>query len=755
MADDDKPGFALDVDLAEMRQQLATLPQEIERRGREMTALMDRHFKSMSAAAKKNTDDAGKAAEKAKARLAELAEAGDPAKKLARDFEKAKKEILALKEATGDEAAATAALTAAQKRYEDQLAAINDESKALKEGSEGIGDSAQQLGAGLSMINPQLGELAGLIANASDGAKGLSTAANAAGVSLGRVLTYALPLAAGIAAITAAYQINQRESERITAQRQFEREVAASLTDATRTLRDAEIDLAEATGAMTEAEAAKTRAQEVARRAVLDYAEAQRASKEELQGQIDEAQKYIKVQRGLAAALTITYDLSVGLPNAMKRMREQGIELSDILKRDTVSLNETIDGLTGLESGVADAKGKLGALNGALVEQGRVQGEVRKATDDAAEATRKRAAADTAAAEAAKARTEAEQRGKEAYAASASAMAEESARLARQGDLQRQLVETTRAAQESQLEGLDAIAAARRRELEQLQATGDAAIANAASDPERLAALEAQQQARNAILAKYAAEEQQLQQDTTAAEIAELAKRQQAQQAAAGRALAATVAIGDAWAGLAAQSVERMQARIEAQGEAATAAERAQLEAQLAQREQAARRGWAISKALNVAEATASAATGALEAYTSTLAGLPFPANVAAAPIVAGVVAAAGAAKVAEVAATPAPTFHTGLAPDEYMAKLRVEEGVLNGRGTSAVGGTQAVREMNRTGAPPAAMQPAQVQVQLVQSGRVVESQLLKNVRGGGVLSRVGAARKGHSGVTVKTRGGG
>lgn len=68
------------------------------------------------------------------------------------------------------------------------------------------------------------------------------------------------------------------------------------------------------------------------------------------------------------------------------------------------------------------------------------------------------------------------------------------------------------------------------------------------------------------------------------------------------------------------------------------------------------------------------------------------------------IAAATGAAQAAAIAATPAPTFHTGgmfrQAPDETNAKLIRGEGVLTRQAVRNLGGEQGLRAMNRGESP-------------------------------------------------------
>lgn len=104
----------------------------------------------------------------------------------------------------------------------------------------------------------------------------------------------------------------------------------------------------------------------------------------------------------------------------------------------------------------------------------------------------------------------------------------------------------------------------------------------------------------------------------------------------------------------------------------------AQIEAKREQIEsarKAARKQFEVEKAASLAAAIVNTA----EAVTQALASGPPPGNL----ILAGISGAAGAVQVGTIAAQQ-PSFHTGLAPDEYTAKLQKGEAVLSRQGIAA-----------------------------------------------------------------------
>lgn len=84
------------------------------------------------------------------------------------------------------------------------------------------------------------------------------------------------------------------------------------------------------------------------------------------------------------------------------------------------------------------------------------------------------------------------------------------------------------------------------------------------------------------------------------------------------------------------------------------------LERRLKSQKKAALVGYRIQQAADIAQATMSTIKGASDAFNSVFATVPYPANLVLAPVTAGLVAGAGAAQIAAIASTPAPSFRTG-----------------------------------------------------------------------------------------------
>lgn len=109
-------------------------------------------------------------------------------------------------------------------------------------------------------------------------------------------------------------------------------------------------------------------------------------------------------------------------------------------------------------------------------------------------------------------------------------------------------------------------------------------------------------------------------------------------------------------------------------------------------------------------------------------------------------VAAETTAAVVMIAAQQSPVVaHQGMAPDEFPARLRQGEGVLNPNGVAAVGGPDGVRRANSEG--PMASAGQQVVYATVLDGRVVSSIAAKEIRKrGGPLGDLDRAARGKIG---------
>lgn len=167
--------------------------------------------------------------------------------------------------------------------------------------------------------------------------------------------------------------------------------------------------------------------------------------------------------------------------------------------------------------------------------------------------------------------------------------------------------------------------------------------------------------------------------------------------AVASAASSALSSVGALAASQAQREIEAVRTAREQLGEDITRAEQAQLEKREAAAKRAARRAFAIQQAA----ALATAAIQGAQAVISALATL----GPVAGPIAAGLLTASIAAQVALIASTPPPKFAAGgiVEPQSYDGRLieaEPGEGVLTRRGVRAVGGEEGVAAANRGEGP-------------------------------------------------------
>lgn len=164
--------------------------------------------------------------------------------------------------------------------------------------------------------------------------------------------------------------------------------------------------------------------------------------------------------------------------------------------------------------------------------------------------------------------------------------------------------------------------------------------------------------------------------------------------------LAAAQQLADLGYDIATESAQAAADALEDTDRNLTTAKRAQLEARQKQEEKAAKRFFALSKALSLVQITVATAEGVQSAIAS---GMKLGGPVAAALLAAGVVAS-GVAQAAIVAKQKPPTAHRGLTPvagsaaDEGVTMLTAGEAVLSPRGVEAAGGPGGVSAMNAGG---------------------------------------------------------
>ena len=672
MATEEVIGIGVELQLADLRKQLATIP--------------------------------GLTADQAKLMVAELAKANKAAEK-----------------------AAKASVAATRKAAEEAKKSVDNVATSFRSSADDSSDIASQFSAGFGLLSDSAGNALRSVSDLFDGIKGIGSAARDSGLSLRAVGAAVGVAAVAIAAASIAYRVATLEVERINQTRKVEAEIAASLLPAYRSLEDAQAANARATGALTEAGLGELSVRRATQRAILDYASAQKEARKQAYETIIANEAWANSQRSLARGIAIVAAYSTGLGAAGAR-------------KWAAEIDDAFDSVTGWRSSIEDAKAELAKLNAATQEQADVQGEVARLTLATAKATAGKTAADKAAVEAEKQRAEAIKSYLDGLKETATAHSEAIAALQDIAAGQRQA-----AASELERAAIARDAALEQVALEEGRAKSAAASIDATYQAEQLAA-----EARLEIERTYQAEVAALEEEATRKATEEIAKRQDAQRKlVAGVASDVASALGQ-FSDLAGGAAAALQKRLEEQGDQLTSSERKQLEERLAARRKGALAAFRIAQGAAIASAGVTAGLAALDAFQSAMATVPYPANLVVAPVSAAAVGLAGAAQVAAIAAQPPPTFHTGLAPDEYTARLRVGEGVATSQAVAAVGGPEAMRDLNA--GRPAQQQPMQVVFSL--DGRPVESALYASRTRGGALSQIGPRRAGKSSLyVVSSRG--
>jgi hypothetical protein len=168
-------------------------------------------------------------------------------------------------------------------------------------------DVFTQLGGGASPMlimiqqGPQVIQALGGVGAAVDAVKN-SLAAMGTTVLRGTVLLGGLGLALGALAVVMAADARAAQAE--IARRELQHKAVMSLKNVERQLADAKNQLATATGDQSKAEEAATRIRLLAGRSVLDFTEAQREQRKELNELILGTNNWIRLQRGVVVAAT-------------------------------------------------------------------------------------------------------------------------------------------------------------------------------------------------------------------------------------------------------------------------------------------------------------------------------------------------------------------------------------------------------------------------------------------------------------------
>ncbi len=274
-----------------------------------------------------------------------------------------------------------------------ELERQQEEARRAAQAEENLGEASQQAGDAFGKVGGSAAKLSGvlntLVPGLGDSVAGLADFADAGEVgaevsgSFGSAIAANAAvlgtLAAALGVAYVAYQASNREIERINELRALEKQLAQELTGAEQGLQDALQAQALATGLLSEAEDAQLTIRRQIQRTTLEALATHAEERRGLEESIESTQKYINLQRGLAAALAVVYDVSAGLPGVLAEMARTGKGFAEVIKEDIIALDGAFDAVTGLESGVEHTRGKIKAMDEAAAQQAATL----KATKDA------------------------------------------------------------------------------------------------------------------------------------------------------------------------------------------------------------------------------------------------------------------------------------------------------------------------------------------------------------------------------------
>lgn len=534
-----------------------------------------------------------------------------------------------VKEATRAAQTASAAGTKAQA----SLAGANSQMRGYKR-------TISELGGALSVVSPELGQVAQVAGALAGGIKGVVTAMGAAGVA-----------ALGVAAIVggaAAFAWVQyaREVKLAEDLLKTQRAAADSLTPSLRRLEDATIDLAVETGQYSEEQARSIRLSLLAQRAVIDLAKAQRQEREEIQKGIESTGLWADTARKLTALPKYTplgaFDVALGG------------EMTDWIQDTTL-------GLLGFAAKTETLNGRLQTLNDTVLDEAQRQKDLRSALERTDEAK-------TRSTKATNATTDASRQAAEATREA------EAAEMARVSALE-QLTSIQETAYQATLAPMDELLRRQELELANVRALGMASRDRAAAS-QALATVEARQSIER---------------------IALMEKEQAAAVEAANRIQADARAAHDAIVGVAVQGLGVLADAAQAAAEHMSAAGNSDG----ARRAFAAWKAFAIATALvqgYQAAVAAYASTVVIPVVGPALAPLAAATAIGAAAI------QVASIKGTEMQYHSGGTVYTpaGYAPDEVPARLTRRESVLTQTGTDTIGGPAGVAALNRGESPSA-----------------------------------------------------
>lgn len=585
--------------------------------------------------------------------------------------------------------------------------------KSLEESAGRAGQSSAKLRGALSLVSPELGNMAGFANDAADAVEVFAASESAAAIAGAALNPVVLATVAVLGLAAGAYYLvtsATEEHEAAVRANAAAIEAAAEVAVAARaSIAGLGLEWQVATGQMSEATAAYTKGA-----ADIDekFAESLRLANTNvgtLKQQIDTLEAAAESSHGM-----VTY-------------REQ---LEDLRPQLEAATKDYAD----LQGQVEHAKDQVSDIVISHEREKQATEDARKATEAASEAKRR-------AAERAREQAQAE--------AQLRAEMEAAAKVAQDyRDALASIEGAGRAAAESNLVGIEREQAARTHALEALadsySKAQDAALGNDAAMLEADQAyatskeqiIGASEDRIKSIRDKAAADEaKKLQDGVKATQDAENAKAQ-AVVSTLNQAFGVASQLFDLGVGYQTDLLRAMESDLRENEENMTEGQKKELKKRIEAQRDAAKRSFEIAKAAKIAEAIASTALAVINAISQSPPPSPFGL------IGAGIAAAAGAISIAQIAGQE-PSFHVGTsevrrysaqAPDEVRATLLEGEAVLSRRAVADMGGRTAIEDRNagrRNGESVTGGRPAPIQYRHREFNEFIRD----NIRLGGPLS--------------------
>lgn len=554
------------------------------------------------------------------------------------------KEIKSAEKAAKDAAKASKDAAKANKELGGATEVAEKATRAAGEAFGEAGSSAAKLAGGLDLLVPGLGEVARGIADMADIGEVASLGTGKLGISLGGTAVTLGILALAISPVIALWADYKQAEEEARAAEERRKSILEGHVSLLGKVRDAQEAALVELGQLTDAERQE-------KQAGRDWADA------------------VDQQNGALE------DQSVALRLSLKEIDEHTArtQLAHLTDEEYDALiSKTPKGLQARSDALKDVTAAI-AENEAAADLG-LQADKRRirAHEANTEAAKVEADAEKAAAEAKREGAEAARKAAEAARKAAEAAREQAAAM----DAVVAVSQRTLGQRDAEIDATAALVA----QVEKLGETEYDRIARTHRETDAL--LQEQIRANQDLglsTEELEASRQKLRKKThdlyTKLSDEEIKKERQKQQAIEDATYSTAASVADA--------VQQVAEAVQATAEEGTA-----------QQKKLALVAFRVGQAAAVTSTIITTASAAMKAYSAALElGAP---GLVLAPIAAGAAAATGAAQVATIASQAAPSFHTGLAPDETPAVLTRGEGVLTPRGVAAVGGSEGVRKMNR-----------------------------------------------------------